>query len=286
MSKRKKDQLEHTMDKEHKKILICFCVLFSVYAFTLLFPLLWIFFNSLKDKIDFQFRMWEFTEVKIENYFEIFKRYNIFEMFANSIVLCLAVPTVNMFASCSLAYGTARFKFKGNTLLYYMGMSTMFIYIAGTLPITYKLMNDLMLYDTHIGFVLLNSGGLGFSFIMLHSVYLNVSPVYSDAALIDGAGQWRIFLQIITPQISSVVVAFWVLSFIGVWNDYATQLLYMPSWQTLAVGLYGIRGDAEQVGDYPLLFASIIVVVTPIIILFALFQEKIMEFRMGGGVKE
>ncbi len=280
------DKLENKMDKAYKPILITFCVLFSLYAATLLFPLVWILFNSVKTKADFNFRMWEITPLKWSNYAEIFERYNIVEMFINSIILCLTVPTVNMFSACALAYGTAKFKFKGNTLLYYMGMSTMFIYVGGTLPITYKLMNDLYLYDTHLGFILLNSGGLGFTFIMLHSVYVNVSHVYSDAALIDGAGQWRIFVTIITPQISSVVIAFWVLSFIGVWNDYATQFLYMPSWPTLAVGLYEIRGDAEYSQDFPLLFATMIVIIAPIILMFALFQEQIMASRMGGGVKE
>ena len=272
--------------KAYMPILIVFCVLFSLYALSLLFPLVWILFNSFKDKIDFQFRMWELTPIHAENYLFIFQRYNIFEMFFNSIILCLAVPTVNVFSSCCLAYGTARFKFKGNTALYYMGMSVMFINIAGTLPVSYRLMYDLHLIDTHIGFVLLTTGGLGFTFLVLHSMYTNVSTVYTEAALIEGAGQWRIFLTIITPQISSAVIAFWILSFIGVWNDYATQYLYLQNYPTLAVGVYEIRSDAQLTGDYPLLFATIIIVITPILILFAIFQKKLMALRMGGGIKE
>ena len=67
--------------KAYMPILIVFCVLFSLYALSLLFPLVWILFNSFKDKIDFQFRMWELTPIHAENYLVIFQRYNIFEMF-------------------------------------------------------------------------------------------------------------------------------------------------------------------------------------------------------------
>ena len=71
--KKEKDYDVIKMDKSHRPILITLCVIFVVYTFTLIFPFLWMVFNSVKDKVDFQFRQWEFTALHLENYTTILK---------------------------------------------------------------------------------------------------------------------------------------------------------------------------------------------------------------------
>ena len=82
----------------------------------------------------------------------------------------------------------------------------------------------------------------------------------------------------------------WLLGFIGIWNDYMTPYLYLPSHQTLSVGIYYIssqvtNGFSQFSGDYPKLFAAMLISIVPVVALFAAFQKKIMSVSMGGGIK-
>ena len=141
-----------------------------------------------------------------------------------------------------------------------------------------------------IGMLLTATSGFGFPFLIFSSVFQNISKTYHEAAEIDGAGNWRIFLQIYLPQLSAVFGAQWLLGFIGIWNDYMTPYLYLPSHQTLSVGIYTIssqvsNGFSQFSGDYPKLFAAMIISIVPVVVLFMAFQKKIMNFSMGGGIK-
>lgn len=274
------------MEKSHKPILIALCVIFILYTITLIFPFGWMLFNSVKDKVDFQFRQWEFTALHLENYISIFEEYNLPEMLGNSLILCIGIPVLSVFSTCCMAYCVACFDFKLNTFLYYLAVSVMFIPVAGSLATTYKLMNDTGLMNTHIGVILLSSSGFGFNFLLLYATYKNISPTYAEAAMIDGAGYWRTFLTIVSPQASPTIIALLILSFIGVWNNYETQYLFLPGHKTLSVGIYEISNAAEMTADYPKLFAIILVTMLPVVILFLVFQKKIMEISMGGGIKE
>ena len=273
-------------EKSNKPILIVLCCIFLIYSATLIFPFVWMLFNSVKDKVDFQFRQWEVTAAYLQNYTSIFKEFNLLEMFGNSLILCIGIPVLSVFSTCCMAYAVACFKFKFRTFLYYLAVSVMFIPVAGSLATTYKLMTDTGLMNTYIGVILLSSSGFGFNFMLLHSTYKTISPTYSEAAMIDGAGYWRTFLTIVSPQASPTIVALLVLSFVGVWNNYETQYLFLPGHKTISTGIYEISNSAEMSGDYPKLFAIILVTVIPVITLFLIFQKKIMEISMGGGIKE
>ena len=169
-------------------------------------------------------------------------------------------------------------------------MVPMVVSIAGTQPAMYKLVNNLGIYDNLFGILLMSTGGFGFNFMLIASVFINISDAYREAASIDGAGNWRIFLTIYVPQASQLLIALFVLSFIGTWNDYTTPYLYLPSHQTLATGIKMLEtrltvGNDPYQNDYPKLFACMIWSILPVLVLFIAFQNKIMKFSLGGGVK-
>ena len=274
------------MDKEHRAVLIVLCVIFMLYALSLMFPFVWMFFNSVKDKVDFRYRPTEFpTQWMFSNYLVIFEEFNLVEMLGNSLILCLAIPTVSAISTSCLAYALSRFKFCGRSFFFYLAISTMFISIEGGLASQYKLMFDLGLIDTHFGVILKAASGVGFNFLLMHSIFSGISETYSEAAEIDGASNIRVFMQIIVPQAISVIIAIWILSFIGVWNDFSTPYLYLQSYPTISLGLKNISDEVKISGDYPKMFATILVTSLPMIILFLIFQKKIMQLTLGGGLK-
>lgn len=276
------------MEKEHRAILIVLCVILTIWSLSLIFPFVWMFFNSLKDKVDFRFRQWEFPQEwwkGLSNYLIIFEEFEIAEMLTNSLILCFAIPTVSAFSTSCMGYALSRFNFRGREFFFYLAISTMFICIEGSLASQYKLMYDLRLIDTHFGVIIKGAGGFGFNFLLMHAIFSGIPATYSEAAQIDGAGNWRIFLTIIAPQALPTISAVWILTFIGVWNDFSTPYLYLQSYPTISLGLKNISDMVQLTGDYPKMFAAILVTCTPIVILFILFQKKIMTLSLGGGIK-
>lgn len=273
----------------HKKILIAFTVVFALYAAVLLFPFLWMILNSFKEKTEFFDAQWSLpNKLLFSNYLEIFKVFNLGEMFLNSIILCVACPTIGIISTSFAAYAIAKFRFKLNRFFFYLSLVPMVVQIAGGLSATYLLMFKLGLYDTHLGIILMSAGGMGMNFLLVYGVFTNVSDTYMEAATIDGAGYWRTFLQIMLPQATGILGTLWVLSFIGHWNDYGTVTIFLPSHQTISTGIKYIGDNitsGEYVLDYPKYFAAIIITSLPVVALFLLFQDSIMRISLGGGLK-
>ena len=280
-------------NKPYRKTLAVLAVIFMLYAVTLIFPFLLLVYNALKNKIEFSANPWAFPTEPIKslaNFGTIFSEFNLGSMFFNSLFLSIAMPLINLFFCACTAYAYALHDFKGKRVLYWVAMIPMLVSITGTLPAQYNLFVKIGIFDNMIGMLLTATSGFGFPFLIFSSVFQNISKTYHEAAEIDGAGNWRIFLQIYLPQLSAVFGAQWLLGFIGIWNDYMTPYLYLPSHQTLSVGIYTIssqvsNGFSQFSGDYPKLFAAMIISIVPVVVLFMAFQKKIMNFSMGGGIK-
>lgn len=275
----------------NKPFLIIICVLFFLYSFTLIFPFLWLINNSVKAKMDFlnnPMSLMSFGKLHFENYLVMFTTFNLPKMFFNTLAMCLILPTVSIFMSNMAAYAVAKCRFIGKKTCYFLAMVNIFVHISGTLPVLYKLMTDLGLIDSLFGIVIMGAGGLNFQFLIFHGIYSNISREYKEAAEIDGAGRFRIFLQIYFPQVIPTSLSFWLLGFIGQWNNYATPYLFWPSQQTISTGIKYISDNITAgpfAMEYPKLFAAMIITIIPVILLFIVFQKPINNRDLGGGIK-
>lgn len=278
------------MDPSHKPILIVISVIFAIYSVTLFFPLIWLFFNSLKDKVQFLNNPWQIGgKVLWSNYTAVFKAFNFGSMFFNSITLVLTQPIVGLFSTTCAAYAVSKFRFKLRKLIYVVAISVMFIPTTGSLAVTYKLMFDSHLIDTLPGMIIMATGGFGFNFLLLYGMFKGISWSYAEAAYVDGAGNWRVFLQIMVPHAAPILTAVLVLGMIGTWNDYTGPLMFYSGHETVAVGIKNLSDRLTNSGpyssDYPKLFAAMIIATLPVIILFIACQKYIIRLNMGGGLK-
>ena len=161
----------------------------------------------------------------------------------------------------------------------------MLIPTVGTLTATYQLMVTTGLYNTYIGIIIMSSGGLGINFVLIYGYFQSISWSYAESAMIDGAGDFRVFIQIMLPQIKPALVAVCIISAINYWNDYFTPYMYLRSHPTVAVGLQSIVNMMSAQSDWPRLFAAMIVSIIPVLVLFIVFQKTIMENTVAGGLK-
>ncbi len=265
-------------------------VLFIVYALVLLIPFGWILLNSFKDPVDFGTDKWNISfSAGFSNYVEAFnykvRGTSVFGMYLNSLLVVGGGVAVTLI-SCTLAsYTMAKYKFRGRGIIYNIVIISMMVPIVGTLPAQYRLMQNLGLVDNILGVWFLYSGGFGFNFLFLYAYFKSISWTYAEAAQIDGASDFRIFIEIMVPMAKPALTAVGVLTFMGLWSDYQTPYFYLNSMPTIALGLKDMSDQLAYDPNYPLVLATAITATVPIIIVFCLFQKTIMNNMTVGGLK-
>lgn len=265
-------------------------IIFVIYALLLIIPFAWILINSFKDPIDFGRNKWSISfSAGFQNYIEAFnykvKNTSVLRMYLNSFLVVGGGVVVTLI-SCTLAsYTMAKYKFRGRGIIYNVVIISMMVPIVGTLPAQYRLMQNLGLVDNIIGVWFLYSGGFGFNFLFLYSYFKSISWTYAEAAMIDGASDFRIFIQIMVPMAKPALTAVGVLTFMGLWCDYQTPYFYLNSMPTIALGLKDMSDQLAYNPNYPLVLATAVLATIPILILFCVFQKTIMNNMTVGGLK-
>jgi len=263
---------------------------FVLYAISLLAPFVWMMINSVKTPSEFHggnyFGLPE--EFAGKNFVEVLSMKvgdeSIAMMFLMSVITTILGTVLNVGLSACLAYVIAKFRFPGRNFLFAMAIFTMVVPIVGTLPAQVSMMETLGLNNSLLGVLFLYSGCFGFNFILLYSSFNTVSDSYIEAASVDCAGRFKIFFKVVLPMAKGPLIACSVLTAIGYWNDYQTPFLYLPkNMQTLAVGLYQFQ--SENVFQMPLVFSSMLISIFPILIIYLIFQKRIIESTNAGGLK-
>lgn len=270
-------------------------IIFALYSLSLLFPFVWMIINSLRDVNEWQQTVsfndyWSLPKVwDFSNYSEILKAEidgnSILSMIIYSVILTVAGTIINVFFSACAAYVMAKYEFPGKRIIFALAIFAMVVPIVGTLPAQVKFMETLGLDDSIVGVLFLYSGAFGFNFILLLSSFESISWTYAEAAQMDGAGHFGIFFKVMIPMCKGPIIACCILQAITLWNDYSTPFLFMNSTPTLAVGLQIIQEEFTSGGEYPLVFAAMIISILPVLILYACFQKKIIENTVAGGLK-
>lgn len=172
----------------HKGIFAVVSALFFLYMLTLIFPFVWMLLNSLKTNMDFFKDIWSLPEKPLlSNYVNVWDQMNLLVYFGNSIKLTLLGTLASILTASMASYVIAKYKFKLSKLLYTMAIVVMLIPSIGTIAALYKFMISTHLFNTHLGLVLLYSGGFGFNFILLYGFFKSVSWSYAEAGFVDGA---------------------------------------------------------------------------------------------------
>lgn len=272
-------------------ILIIMFVIFLIYGFTLLFPLIWAFYNSFKPPVEYDKDSFALPiQWTVDNYQKVFTSIeangtNIFTSLLNSIWMSALSTFLGLFASCLTAYVVAKYRFKASGLIYTVAIFIQIIPLVGSVTGMYDLLwGKLQIADEPFLIWPIWFGGFGFSFLILYSAFKSVPWSYAESAFIDGAGHFTTFIRIMLPTIKPVLASLFVVNFMGAWNDYMTAYLYMPSFAPLSLAVYLLQSDATRIA-YPVYLAVIVISVIPIIALFISFQKLIMENTSVGGLK-
>ncbi len=294
--KKKKNHL-----KKRSIIFVVGGVLMGIHVLSLMLPFIWMLLTSFKGLLDFQESFLGLPEVwHFENYSNVFKlmkvevlrngqlvRFGVFDMLVNSILLAVLKPFFSVLSVALMSYAVASYEFVGKKFWFNVNIFVMIIPIVGSLANTLVIYKNFHIYNNLLLYVILPGGPFGFNFLLLYGVFKGIPKSYSEAVFIDGGGHFTVMFKVIIPLVVPTLVTLYILGFIGMWNDYNSSLIYLPSVPNLAYGLYMYQYDAAKYGAIlPEILAAFVVCSLPSVALYVSSQKLISSSLMMGGLKE
>lgn len=254
-------------------------LVFLPLVFVIIIPLLYMFsmaFTHESNQLNFPIE-WIPQPITIANFTHIFADVTlpIVTWFTNSLIIASVGTVIVVFLSSLSGYAFARLEFPGKNFLFSLLLFSLMIPSAVTLIPSFLLLRDLKLLNSYHAIWWPSAAGVLGIFLMRQHFYA-IPRDLEDAALVDGAGRFRIFWQICLPLVRSAMVALSIFTFLGMWNDLFWPLIVLSDRAkfTLPVGLVIIQqGSYIQRG---LAFAAAFIASVPVLVFYAIFQRKII----------
>lgn len=281
--------------KKHvSKVSIAVAIIFGIYMLVLLIPYIYALFASLSTYEEYYFNVFPLPKegLQLKNFVEAwtslkFDGNGIPQMIINSLWFAGGPAVLGVFLSSCGAYICAKYKFFGRNFLYWFALITMMIPVVGNTSSVLKYVATLGGYNSPV-YVFIMANTIGATFVVMYSCFQNLDWAYAEAAFIDGAGHFTVFFKVMLPQVISPMVALILSDFIMFWGNVENSLLYYPDLPTLSTGLYHFRTfvvTAVGMQRYPAYFAALLMCMLPTVILFGIFQDKLMDIQISGGIK-
>lgn len=258
-------------------------------AIMIIIPLGWTIIQSFKTTQEFFGDVWALpASLHIENYINAWEKANMGQYFLNSILvtvlgvlfsLCLAVPA---------AYCLSRYKFIGSKMIMFIFTAGLFIQATYVLVPLFSLLNDLKLLNNLVVLSLIYAtSSLPFTIFLLSSFIRGVSRSYEEAAVMDGANRFQIMTKVIMPLIQPGIVTIVIFNFMAYWNEFPMAFTFIldDSKKTLPIGLQNLMEVQRFSTDWGALFAGMVIVLIPIVIMYCILNEKLTEGVNVGGIK-
>ncbi|MDG4857903.1 carbohydrate ABC transporter permease, partial [Streptomyces sp. T-3] len=254
-------------------------VLLSVWAVIVIVPMLWVLMSSFKSTGEILSSPFSLPDHwRFENYSNAWTDADIGKYFLNSVIVVVCALFLVMLLGAMCAYILARFEFPGRRLIYYVMLAGLtFPVFLAIVPLFFQLQN-LGLLNTRLGLILTYVAfALPFTMFFLYSFFRSLPHDVYEAALIDGAGDWRAFFQVMLPMASPGMAAVAIFNFLGLWNQFLLPVALntdKDQW-VLTQGMAAYASSQVYDVDYGALFAAIVVTVAPVLVVYAIFQRRI-----------
>lgn len=259
-------------------------LIIAVLLFVYLAPLFYVFNTSLKTENEFIMNTLSLAKsFNIKNYADAWTKAHFNTYVLNSLFYMLICTGTSLLLAIFLAFPIARHYIKHAELIYAAFLAGMFL-PDGTIP-QFKMLSELGLYNTRLGYMLGFIGGGGVSLFMFVAYIKGIPKELDEAASIDGCGYFRYVFTMLFPLMKPAVASMAILTALGVWNDIIRSIIYLSDDKLLPMtrGLYVFTGSFNN--TYTLQTAALIIVAAPIIVLYIFLQKYIIDGTLAGGVK-
>lgn len=258
-----------------------------VLSLAFLFPLIWAFLTAIKNPAELaQYPPTIFPrEVHFENFITAWNAQPFTKYLINSIIVTTLSVIGMTCSSAVVAYGFARFDFKGKDFLFMLLLSTMMVpWDVLVIPL-YMQFNAFKWLDTLKPLIVPAFFGGAFYIFLMRQFLRGIPKDFEESAIIDGANYWEIFTKIFMPLLKPQLALAAIMYMIVVWNDYLGPLVYISDSDkfTLPIGLSLFKGAYTT--DFTSIMAITVVMTLPTIIAFFVGQKHILNNNVSSGIK-
>jgi multiple sugar transport system permease protein len=252
----------------------------------MLLPLVWMLLTSFKPEADivtFPPRLFP-RHVTLQNYIDVWHRIPFARLYLNTIVFAGGVTIVSLILDSMSAYALARLQFRGRGLVLALVLVMLMLPFQVTLIPLYDLLNSLGWTDTLHGLIVPRATN-AFGIFFLRQFFLSLPKDLEEAARVDGAGEFRIYRQIVMPLAVPALLTLGLFHFMYNWNDLLWPLIVNQdqAHQTLPSGLALFMG--QHVVEYGVLMAASVMSLVPVVLFFLLIQRRFVEGVATTGIK-
>lgn len=272
-----------------KPVRIIFYIILFIIVILQIYPIFWVIQSSFKSAEDMA-KLAPYAGPKslyLGNYYKALFQSNLLRYFFNSLLVAIGVLVGIIVLGAPAAYAISKIKFRQSEhLLSFFLIGIMIPVFACLIPM-FQIYNALGLRNTYLSLIIPQ---VGFSLpmcIYLYTEFMRFIPnSLLEAALIDGASNFRIFLRIIFPMAKNSTITIIIYNFVSIWNEftYANTFMTKDLMKTLPVGLNDFVGEMGR-RDWGATFAAITIAVMPTLLVYFFLNKNVMEGMTAGAIK-
>ncbi|MFR6023560.1 MAG: carbohydrate ABC transporter permease [Oscillospiraceae bacterium] len=285
-------------DKLYK--VFVYVVLIAV-AISIIVPVVWVFMASIKENSEFYQNPWALPAgFYWQNFVDAWQKASMGSYMLNSVIVTALALAILIIVALPAAYCLSRFRFKSRNFLNISFMAGLFINVNYIVVPIFLMLRD---GDTWLrsifgeGFLLNNifvlavvyaATALPFTIYLLSGYFATLPHAYEEAAYIDGAGYSTTMVRIIFPMAQPSIVTIILFNFLSFWNEYIISLTLLSSAngpRTLPVGLLNLMQAQQSAAEYGIMYAGLVMVMLPTLILYICVQKKLIQGMTVGGLK-
>ena len=270
-------------------------------AITIIVPVAWVFMASVKQNSEFYGNPWTLPQgLYWQNFVDAWNTAKMGEYMLNSVFVTALALVLLLLIALPAAYCLSRFKFRGSKFLNTCFMAGLFINVNYIVVPIFLMLRDGDNWMKNIGGngIFLNNlvmlaivyaaTALPFTIYLLSGYFATLPHDYEEAAYIDGAGYGQTMWKIIFPMAKPSIITIILFNFLSFWNEYIISMTLMSSAdgpKTLPVGLLNLMQAQQSAAEYGIMYAGLVLVMLPTLILYICVQNKLKQGMTVGGLK-
>ena len=268
-------------------------------AISIAVPVGWVFLASVKENAEFYGNPWTLPKgIYFQNFIDAFQGAKMGEYMLNSVIVTVLALLLLLVIALPAAYVLARYRFKGSKLCNIMFMGGLFINVNYIVVPIFLMFVDGDKFLNRVfgsGFLLNNlfvlalvyaSTALPFTIYLRSGFFVSIPKDYEEAAFVDGAGYFKTMFSIMMPMARPSIITVILFNFLSFWNEYIIAMTMLTGEsKTLPVGLMQLMQAQQAAANYGRLYAGLVIVMLPTLILYICVQKKLTEGMSLGGLK-
>ena len=267
-------------------ILLCYTVV-------VVYPMFWLLTTSLKEDREIFRRPLTppVRNLQWQNFSNAWTKGNFSSYFSNSVLITTLTIAATLMCSAMAAYALSRFAFRGARPLFFYFLAGMMIPLQlAIIPLFFQ-MKSMDLLNSRLGLLTVYVAfGLPFAIFVLTGFFRSLPTSLYESAVVDGAGEFRVFWSIMLPLAKPGMITVGIFSFLGTWNEFFMAFMFLSGkggekLRTLPLGLANITIVSQYRSDWGMAFAGLVLVMLPTLVVYIVLQRHIIKGITVGALK-